>query len=336
MEPRTDALSESDDLDDYPLFRRFPKLGTIPRARLCSLPSPVQRLDGIVSGAELWIKRDDLDAPLCGGNKVRSLEFLLGGLKPGETVVTVGGAGSSHILSTAIHAERLSAKTIGLRWTHDMNPVAERVSAKIEQLMPGVRVRSSAVVTLGLARYRSITGNARYITLGGAVPLGILGHVNAALELAWQIEKGEMPVPDRVVIPLGSGGTVAGLLLGFAIAGLTIEIVGARVGPRMFVNRRRVFALARRTASLIERISGERLSPIDPSRLRIVQDVYGGAYGRPLARAREAAEILHTATGIELDDTYSAKAWVSVLDECRTARGPVLYWLTFDAKCLTN
>ena len=336
METVTDTLSGGSDLDDLPLIRRFPKLRTIPRARLCQLPSPVQKLDGIATGAELWIKRDDLNAPFCGGNKVRSLEFLLGGLKPGDTVVTVGGAGSTHILSTAIHAERLGAKTIGLRWTHDMNPVAERVSVKIGKLMPGARVRRSTVMTLGIARYNSIARNARYITLGGAVPLGILGHVNAALELALQIEKGEMPMPDRVVLPLGSAGTVAGLLLGFAIAGLPVEVVGARVGPRMFVNRRRVHALARRTAILIERRTGEHLPSIDPTRLRIVQDVYGGAYGRPLPRAREAANILHSATGIELDDTYSAKAWAGVLDECRTAKGPVLFWLTFDAKCLTN
>ena len=322
--------------DDFPLFERFPQLRTIPRARLCALPSPVQKLDGISTGAELWIKRDDLNAPLSGGNKVRSLEFLLGGLKSGDSVVTVGGAGSMHILSTAVHANRLGVKAIGLRWTHDMNPVADSVSDRISQLMPDVRVRRNAALTFGLAWYRSRSGRARYIPLGGAVPVGVLGHVNAALELAAQIRRGEMPAPEKIVLPLGSGGTTAGLLLGFAIAELPVEIVGARVGPRMFVNRSRVLALARRTARLIERMTGETLPAIAATRLRIVHNVYGGAYGRPLDRARDAANILQSHTGIGLDDTYSAKAWVAALDETRTSKGPVLYWLTFDATCLTN
>ena len=332
----TDTLSGVTSPEDFPLFQRFPKLRSIPRAPLCTLPSPVEKLDGISAGANLWIKRDDLNAPLCGGNKVRSLEFLLGGIEPGDTVVTVGGAGSTHILSTAIHAARLGAKTVGIRWKHDMNPVAHRVSSKIEQLIPGARVRRSTVISLGMARYLSATGRARHIPLGGATRLGMLGHVNAALELASQIERDEMPAPERVVVPFGSGGTIAGLLLGFAISGLSVEIVGARVGPRMFVNRRRAFSLAKAAAALIERTTGERIPQIDVSRLRMVQNVYGGAYGRQLPRAREAADILQSSTGIELDDTYSAKAWLAALDECRTARGPVLYWLTFDAKCLTN
>jgi len=332
----SEALSGSDVADDFPLFERFPQLRAIPRARLCTLPSPVQKLDGISSGTELWIKRDDLNAPLCAGNKVRSLEFLLGGLKPGDSVITVGGAGSTHILSTVVHANRLGVSAIGLRWKHDMNPVADSVSDRIDQLMPDARVRRSAVLTLGAARYRSMTGRARYIALGGAVPLGMLGHVNAALELASQIRRGEMPSPEKIVLPLGSGGTVAGLLLGFAIAEVSVEIVGARVGRSMFVNRSRVLSLARRTGRLIERMTGERLPAIAASRLRIVHNVYGGAYGRPLGRAREAANILHSHTGISLDDTYSAKAWVAALDESRISKGPVLYWLTFDATCLTN
>ena len=65
-----------------------------------------------------------------------------------------------------------------------------------------------------------LTRAAQYIPLGGSTPLGTLGHVNAALELADQVERGELPLPGRVVVPLGSGGTAAGLALGFAIAGL--------------------------------------------------------------------------------------------------------------------
>ncbi|MEO5903935.1 MAG: pyridoxal-phosphate dependent enzyme, partial [Gemmatimonadaceae bacterium] len=113
--------------DSLPLFDRFPRLASIPRIELCDLPSPVHRLEHHSIPGELWIKRDDLNSPTLGGNKARALEFLLGGLEPGDTVIAVGGAGSTHILSTAHYAKSLGAKTIAMRWTHDMNAVAQSV-----------------------------------------------------------------------------------------------------------------------------------------------------------------------------------------------------------------
>jgi D-cysteine desulfhydrase len=318
----------------YALFERFPKLAVIPRASLCTLPSPVQSLASIAD--DLWIKRDDLDAPVCGGNKVRALEFLLGGLGEGDAVVTAGGAGSTHVLATAVHATRIGVRTIAMRWKHEMNPVADAVSSRIPSVADSAHVSRSAVVALSIARYRAITGRLRYIPIGGSTPLGILGHVNAALELAEQIRRGEMPVPRGLVIPVASGGTAAGLMLGLAVARLDIEIIGARVGPRLFVNRRNVLALARKTSDLIASVGGVRPPRFDPSRLVIAHDVYAGAYGRALPRASSAAAILHDAAGIRLDDTYSGKAWVAALDRVRTTKGPILFWLTFDPSCLTR
>lgn len=318
-----------------PLLGRFPALRGLPRARLCTLPSPVELLPSISGCGDIWIKRDDLNAPRGGGNKVRTLEFLLGNVKPGDSVLTVGGAGSNHVLSTAIHTARLGAVATAFRWRHDMNPAADLTAARIATEMPGNDVGRSAVLAVARARIRGLSPHIHYIPIGGSSPLGVMGHVNAALELADQISAGCLPRPSRIVLPLGSGGTTAGLLLGFAIAGMDIEIVGARVGPRFF-SRARVLGLARQTARLIERLTGDKLPSVDPSRLRIAHNVYGGAYGRPLKLATDAAARLKQATGVLLDDTYSAKAFLAALDEARPARGPTLFWLTFDSRCLTN
>jgi 1-aminocyclopropane-1-carboxylate deaminase/D-cysteine desulfhydrase-like pyridoxal-dependent ACC family enzyme len=319
---------------NLPLFAKFPELASLPRAVLCRLPSPIERLNGL--GRDLWIKRDDLNAPFCGGNKVRALEFLLGRIGHGDTVITVGGAGSTHVLATAIHSKRLGAGTVALRWKHDMNPVAETIDSRIASAIAGSPVHRTPLTAIATARYRAFSSGAHYLPVGGSLPLGILGHVNAALELAGQIEREEMPMPACVVLPLGTGGTVAGMLLGFMIAGLPVEIVAARVGPRLFSNSRKVLSLVSATSRLIERLTGEKIPRIDPWMLRVVHHVYGGAYGRPLPQANKAAKDLHDATGIQLDETYSAKAWVAALDESRAAKGPVLFWLTFDASCLTS
>src|SRR5918911_5007105 len=87
---------EGDDasVSALPLFRRFPALERLPRAALGEYPTPVERMTGIDAAGELWLKRDDLDAPAFGGNKLRALEFLLGGVQAGDHVLTVGGVGS--------------------------------------------------------------------------------------------------------------------------------------------------------------------------------------------------------------------------------------------------
>ena len=215
----------------------------------------MERITGIPGAPELWVKRDDLNAPLFGGNKARTLEFLLGNVQPGDTVLTLGGAGSTHVLATAVHARRLGAKTIAVRWRHDMNTVADAVSKRIDDELGDTRVSRMALSAVLRSGYLRLTRSAHFIPIGGATPLGALGHVDAGLELAAQIRAGELPLPRRIVLPLGSGGTMAGLALGLACAGLDIPVIGVRVAPRAFSNGARVLRIARGAARLITRVS---------------------------------------------------------------------------------
>jgi D-cysteine desulfhydrase len=147
-----------------------------------------------------------------------------------------------------------------------------------------------------------------------------------------QIDAGVLPSPDRVVVPLGTGGTAAGLALAFRIAGRDIDVMGARVVPRIVGRRRRVLRLANRTAHLIEQLTGETIPRVRRQDVMIAHETYGGAYGRETEVARAAAARLRVATGISLDPTYSAKAFALALD--LASGGPTLFWLTFDSRIL--
>jgi 1-aminocyclopropane-1-carboxylate deaminase/D-cysteine desulfhydrase-like pyridoxal-dependent ACC family enzyme len=314
-----------------PLVRRYPRLATLPRVSLGEFPTPVEslRLDDETA---LWIKRDDLAGDTLGGNKLRALEFLLAGVREGDVVLTAGGVGSTHVLATAHHARALGARCIGIRWKHDMNPTALEVSARASELCERVGDSAGPARAIARALVHRVATRAHWVPMGGSSPLGILGHVNAALELAEQIARGELPRPERLVVPLGTGGTAAGLALGFRIAGLDTIVVGARVVPRIAGNRWRVLRLASATARLLERLSGERVPRILGSRLRVVHDAYGGAYGRALTGAATATHIAALDLGVRLDATYSAKAFAVALNTARHERGTTLFWLTFDAR----
>ena len=318
---------------DFPLFEHFPELSRIARVPLATLPTPVEPLDEAAPAGSLWIKRDDLTDPVVGGNKVRALEFLLGGVEPGDTVLTIGGEGSTHVLATAYHAARIGARTQAIRWHHEMTPGARAVAARAAGLCERVTTTRTIVGTAARVGWRRLRDRGlHWIPMGGSSALGALGHVNAALELERQIIAGAMPRPARIVLPLGTGGTAAGLALGFAIAGSRIPIIAARIGPRIGANRTRVMGLVRATAALITRVTRRAVPALGADGLRVIHDVYGGGYGRSLpAGERAAAQLMHW-RGVVLDATYSAKAFAAAIAHTRTAEAPTLFWLTFDGR----
>jgi len=53
--------------------------------------------------------------------------------------------------------------------------------------------------------------------LGGNSPAGVLGQISGILELAEQIEKGESIDPQRIYVPVGSGCTISGLIIGVVL-----------------------------------------------------------------------------------------------------------------------
>jgi D-cysteine desulfhydrase len=295
-------------------------------------PTPVVALRAL--SPNLWIKRDDLCADPVGGNKVRALEFLLGDMKPDESIVTVGSAGSTHALAVAVYGKRLGGRVVVGRWKQEMNDVATRVAARVGREAYKAPIFSSVAAAYAWA-WRERAQGARWIAAGGSTPHGILGHVNAGLELIEQIDAGVLPQPARVVVPLGTGGTAAGLSLAFAIAKRDITVVGARVVPRIVARKARVLGLAKRTAQLIERTMGATGQPLPRVRadlIEVVQETYGGAYGRETDAARAAAAQLRTVSAIRLDGTYSAKAFAHALTVSQSQ--PTLFWLTFDSRPL--
>jgi len=316
---------------ELPLLRRFPALAQLPRASFGAYPTPIDRIV-LGDGRTLLIKRDDRSGATVGGNKVRGLEWLLGAVQSDDRIVTVGARGSTHALLTAVYAKRLGARTTVVRWDQEMNPAAVVVDAQLRSAATVIDARfvPAAYAIATASRLRG----ARWIPAGGASPVAVLGHVNAALELADQIARDECAVPERIVVPLGTGGTAAGLALGLRIAGLDIHLVAVRVVPRIVGRIGRVLKLADKTASLIARVSGEPVPRVSRANVSVDHAFYGGAYGRPIAGTRGGRDEDHLdSLAIRLDDTYSRKAFASAVAQ-RSHRS--LLWLTFDGRLLQD
>ena len=316
---------------ELPLLRRFPALAQLPRAPLGAFPTPVDRV-AFDANRSLLVKRDDRSGRAIGGNKVRALEWLLGGVRDSGHVLTVGPRGSTHALATAMYAAQLGARTTVVRWPQEMNPAAEQVDAK---LRAAARVIDCANVVSAYATAWSLRASmrARWIPAGGTTPLGILGYVNAALEILEQRERGECPPFDTVVVPLGTGGTAAGLALGFAIAGARVRVRAVRVAPRLIASAARVMWLAARTARFIEKHARIGVPRARKDDLLVLGDYYAGGYGRAIRRVAEEAALAPHA--LQLDDTYSRKTFAAAVGR-GAPPGDAVFWLTFDGRLLEN
>lgn len=90
-------------MTDVALHAALPALAAVPWVRLGRWPTPVER---IAQGGEVWVKREDQTALAYGGNKVRTLEAVLGRARAaGATRIWATGAyGSNHVVATVIHA----------------------------------------------------------------------------------------------------------------------------------------------------------------------------------------------------------------------------------------
>jgi len=297
----------------------------------CSLgtwPAPLEAQPALARALglqALWLKREDKS----GGNKVRGLEFLFAGAAPGSVFVTVGGAGSSHCLATARHA-----RTQGLRTAVALFPQPETdASSKILAATTSAAdlvVRASSIISLPWAVIRAWRaahhlgrGKPHWIPGGGADPRAVIGHFLAALELGSQLDA----PPDTIVVPLGTGGTAAGIALGVEWLGWSTEVVAVRVAPWMVANRWRTLRLAREAAAMIRRAGIEFAVPRSAIRVRIVHAM-GKGYGHPTPEG-DRATALAAEHGLRLDPTYGAKAFSFFV---RRATGNVqraVFWHTF-------
>ena len=319
------------------LFDHYPELhDRLPWERLVAGPTPIERSPSL--GAEVWVKRDDLTSAVHGGNKVRKLEFLLADAKRRgrRAVLTVGAAGSNHVLATAVFA-----RALGFSTTHAVL-FPQAASADVERKRrafadAGVgtsRVPGKLLIPLGAAWRAAVAlargeGRPYLIGPGGSSPLGSLGYVAAALELSAQVRAGACPAPTEIWVPLGSGGTAAGLLVGLRLAGLGTRLVAVQVVEPPFVSARVVARLATRTAALLVH-HGVGLPP-RARRYRegdfdLVADQLGAGYARPTLAAEGACARAADA-GLVLETTYSGKTLAGLL--ARPAAGPRLFWLTY-------
>lgn len=298
---------------------RFPR---IPLAHLPTPLEPMKRLSEFLGGPRLWIKRDDCTGLSTGGNKTRKLEFLMAeaaGLGA-DTIITQGAIQSNHARQTAAAAAKLGMEChilledrTGARedsYNLNGNVLLDRLHGATISRRPGGADMQAQMEALADDLRRR--GKTPYVIPGGGSnPVGAIGYVNAALEIAWQASGMGLNVAS-IVHATGSAGTQAGLVAGFKALGGQIPVLGIGVRAAREKQESAVLDLARRTARHMD--LGDIVEPGD-----VVAncDYVGAGYGIPTAGMVEAVTLLARTEGILLDPVYSGKGMDGLIDLVR-------------------
>ena len=330
-------------MTDY-LVNAYPGLsGKLRKVALANLPTPTGTgsVPTAAGGREIGIKYDNLTSAYYGGNKLRKLEYLLQRAidRRAKRVATFGSVSSNHALATALYAQRLELGCTCLLSDQVKTPAIARALRMLMQC-------GAEIVPYG-GGYRSRIATMRHhvqgrrscvIPLGGSSWLGTAGYVAAGLELAGQVEAGEIGSPARIYIAAGTMGSAAGLALGLALAGLESEVQAVRVTPETIMNRERLERLMAKTAVMLNRLDPG--IPIDihrRARIEIRHEFFGDGYAVSNPATDAAVATARDALSLWLEPTYTGKAMAALLHDAAEPRysdTSLMFWNTYNSNPL--
>ena len=302
-----------------------------PRRNYLQGPTPIEPMPALSrelgGDINIYIKRDDLLPGAAGGNKTRKLEFCMAdALENGaDTVVTCGAVQSNHCRLTAAWAvkENLECHLI----------LEERVEGSYKKTASGnnflfemLNVKSVGVVKGGSdmmtemekkATELKSKGRTPYIIPGGASnSIGALGYAICGEETMNQLNELRLQVA-HIVVPSGSAGTHAGMVVGMKGVNGGIPISGINVSRPKTVQEEIVFKLAGETA---EKLGIGNL--VDSGDIVCFDEYVGPGYSLPTESMVEAVKLFSQKEAILLDPVYSGKAAAGLVDLVRNGFFP--------------
>lgn len=319
------------------LFDVLPDLGrSVAFLPLAHLPTPVERMTALASYLgrdDVWMKRDDLSSPLYGGNKVRRYEFVLAEAKRKgkRRLVTAGGIASTQAQATALFGKALGFAVRIVLFDQPITRFAKEAllvdaDAGAELIWGGNYLSTALRTTSAMLRDRSEN---ELILPGAANPLANLGYIDAMLELSAQVDAGELPRPDLIVLPTGSSGTLAALALGASFLGWPTEIVGVRITTSLATNWLTIGQIVRATDRFLGDHDARWKGRGRDVRWSLDKTALGPGYGHPTPESVSAIELVRDLTGEPGEVTYSGKALAALRRIVRAApRKNVLLWNT--------
>lgn len=271
---------------------------TNPGALISYADTPVQeiRSDGLdQAGVRVKVLREDLNHRWVSGNKWWKLKYnLIRARALGvETLLTLGGAYSNHVYAVAAAAKELGFRSIGVIRGEEALPLnatlqfARACGMQLHYLSRSeYRERQSPQF---LERLRSQFGDFYFIPEGGTNELAIRGCVEFGEKLVRENSF------DVIGLPVGTGGTMAGLVQGLQPNQTAIGFSVLKQGEFLEADVRKW------------------LRPDTKASWRVETRFDFGGYARVTKELEVFMEQMEREQGLPLDPVYTGKAMYGIL-----------------------
>lgn len=270
-------------------------------------------------GPRIYIKRDDEGGRGGGGNKLRKYERIIWDAidKKADTLIIAG-----HFQSNAARELVGAACQLGLKSVVVCKEMIPEQNSTFNQNGNALlmKLMNADIVAIEqkddfqtemeeIADDLTKKGSKPYIIpFGGSNLLGSLGYLDCANEIIEQFKNLENKAPDYVVTPTGSGGTMAGLVAGFALAETETKVLGFSVLHK-----------DKTIENIVQKLTTEIIDSIKPNSeiqadLHLDTNFVGDAYGIPTENGKRAIHLLAELEGLFLCPVYTSKAMAGLIN----------------------
>jgi len=248
------------------------------------------------AGVKLLIKREDLNHPFISGNKWWKLKYNLeeAAQQNKSTLLTFGGAYSNHLYATAAAAHELGFKSIGIvrgEETLPLNPTLQFVTEK-GMVLHYVSREVYRTRTTEEFRYQlqQQVDDFYLIPEGGTNELAVKG----CAEFATKFSSIDF---NCVCVPVGTGGTLAGLIKGMKGER---EVIGFPVLKGGEFLRDEIMSLEKSTSDFLN--------------WSLMTDYHFGGYAKTTPSLVNFIKDFENTYGIPLDQVYTGKMIWGIFD----------------------
>ncbi len=274
--------------------------------RILTLPSPLQKLDDALfteNRIDVFVKRDDLIHPEISGNKWRKLKYnLIEAQRQGlKQIITFGGAYSNHIYATAAAGKYFGFETVGIIRGDELNENSSetlRFASKCGMKLYFVtrteyrKMRENAVANSLLNTFI----HSKLIPEGGTTPLALAGVGEMVDEISEQLGS----APDYILCPVGTAGTISGIIAKTTIHTKVIGVCVLKNGQY----------LLNEVKSLTSKLNGD-----SNQNFEILWNEHHGGYAKKTSELISFVSKFNLEHDFEIEPIYSGKMFFAFYKE---------------------
>ncbi len=302
------------------------------RENLFTHPTPLEKMKNLslLTGVEIFIKREDLIGSGFGGNKIRKMEYLIVDImhKRADSALTWGGVQSNWCRAMSsvcrvfgVEPYLILFKRKNLPEDFGGNILLENLSGAKIKIFDGEGKKLIKLDNIGeivsqtLESLESMGKKTYLAPIGASIPEGSMevswggiAYLDCFYEL--MVQCFDLGIePDWIVHATGSGGTQAGLVAGSKLMGAKNRILGISVSEKKKDFEKII-------EGIIQNIENYIQIDLDlkDEDIKVIDDYIGEGYGIVEKEIVKNIKIVAEQEGTFLDPVYTGKAMGGLLD----------------------